>query len=241
MDEGRRSRVLRRVLFPSTNSILVTLLAVDTFLIGGHVLHDVWGHGPFSLVRLSLAYEGGFATQFGVAKLLTAAGIMWLIARRTLAPIDVAWAFTLVIVALDDLLMIHEGLGGLFVAWFDLPGLFGRDPLPLGELIVWASMGSVVLVLLFAAHKRSPLEARKRSLRIAGLVALLAFFAVVVDAANSFLFEGSVETFTLPVEDGGELIVMTLILAYAASAILEGSTANHRNRDGRLGSAVGRG
>ena len=218
MDELPRSRLIRAVLFPSATAILTALLVVDTCLITGHILHDVWGRGPFSMTRFSLAYEDGFAELFGGGKILAAAAIMWALTRRSLAPIDLAWAVALAIVALDEIFELHEGFARLVDDAFDLPTPFGSDGL--GELVVWALIGSIVSAMLIIAHKRSEQEPRNRSRRIAGIVALLIFFAVGVDAFNLFVLGGDGNGATHLIEEGGELVVMSLLLASVASFVI---------------------
>jgi hypothetical protein len=220
MDEPRQTRLVRTVLFPSATGILIALLVLDACLIAGHILHEVWGRGPFSLTRFSLTYEGGFASLFGGAKMLAAAGMMWVLARRSLAPIDLAWAFALVTIALDDLLELHEGFGRVIADSFALSSPLGGDPVALAELIVWALIGSVVFAVLIVAHTRSGQEPRNRSLRISGIVGLLVFFAIGVDGFNSFVVGGRPNAVSSLIEDGGELVVMSLVLAYVSSILL---------------------
>lgn len=71
-------------------------------------------------------------------------------------------------------------------------------------------LGVALLAILIPTHLRSNAEARSRSRRLLMLLIALAFFAVVVDMVH-ILASGWTARILAVVEDGGELVVLSVI------------------------------
>lgn len=175
------------------------------------------GYGPFTDARWNVDMDRSYIEWLGYLQLLVAAGLLLSVARLT-ATVYAAWAGALAVVALDDALEWHERGG----KWLDRnwtipepPGLRTQD---VGELITWAILGACVTIILVLAHRRSTRAARRDSLRLAGLIAVLMVFAVGVDMAHEVLqtisSSSRLDLLAVWLEAAGEVGAMAAVLAY---------------------------
>lgn len=190
---------------------LFALLAVDIVCVIMHVLNRMQEE-PEPLLLLSSPKgipEGLQYLKEGViAGLLLAAGWRargWLLA---------VWALLFAYLMLDDLLEIHEHLGYAIALQWEYPAVFGLRPRDLGEVTVSLLVATGFLVTIFSLARRSPVPYRPVSHDLTCLLALLGFFGVVIDTAHMAVESLDLRGLTL-LEDGGEMIVMSLMFAYA--------------------------
>jgi hypothetical protein len=122
----------------------------------------------------------------------------------------------------DDSLRIHERLGGVLAHTLDLHGSFGLRAKDYGELAVFAAMGIVSSGLFAMAYLRADRRYWPLANRFALVIAALALVGVAADAAHSMtslLPEGparsSANHIGAVVEDGGEMILSSLAVAYS--------------------------
>ena len=191
---------------------LAALLLVDFILIGLHLWHESWRTGGqltewFEYPWLSLASDGGLGEWTGYLQLSIAAVLLVVIAVRDSAPVLAAWALTLAVAVADDALMLHENGGEALVDALNLPA----GAYTLAELAVWAGMAAILLPVLVLTHRAGDRSARATSWRLGVLLVALSFFAAVVDILDIPWGAGVIE-------DGGELIVSTLILVAVIDA-----------------------
>jgi hypothetical protein len=191
---------------------LVAVLLVDFILIGLHLWHESWRTGGkltewFEYSWLSLASDGGLGEWTAYLQLSIAAALLVVIAVRDGAPVLAAWALTLAVAVADDALTLHENGGEALVDALNLPA----GAYTLAEFAVWAGMAAVLLPVLALTHRASDRSARATSWRLALLLVALIFFAAVVDVLDIAWGAGVFE-------DGGELIVSTLILVAVIDA-----------------------
>jgi hypothetical protein len=192
-------------------------------LIGGDLLFMVlhWLHvhtGILASERWSIARDRGFAEMFQYLKYL---GIMLALAqlfRRTRLPVLMLWIGVFGFLLLDDSMRIHERFGLGMVAWAHIPdfgSLRGRD---LGELI-YAALGAVLLTpALVTAYVRSSPTARAISADLLLLLIALLIFAVGGDTIHRLLSSTTFDSMAAIVEDGGEMLVLSLICCYLSRA-----------------------
>jgi len=126
---------------------------------------------------------------------------------------------------------VHERLGlrleeALALRRFD--GLMRIGP---GQLLVWAIVGFPLLAVAVAAVVRSPEEDRRNGILLMGALAVLVLFAVGIDMVHVLLrraFRGANELFIL-IEDGGEQIILSLILCLVILICRDLRGREHRN------------
>jgi hypothetical protein len=197
--------------------LLAGLLLVDVALVLLHVVTD-GGRGPM----VSLDTDTGFGGLWGFGQALIAAGLVYAIFRTTKSAVYLVWAVTFVTVSLDDLLEIHEN-GGLrlfeAIALPEVAGLRGQD---LGEILVWAILGIPLLIAIGVTARHADHRGRRDTVAFLILMGILVFFAAGLDALH---MAGSDDTAAMwdvtplgVLEDGGELITLSLILSSAVAA-----------------------
>lgn len=169
----------------------------------------------FSIVR-----ERGFAETFQYIKSFwLVVMFLWLV-RSTWQFGYVAWALTFAYIGLDDLLQIHEEVGYRLSVRFQFSETLGLRSRDVGELAVFAVAGIVLAALLVIAYAFGNTGFRATTRRLLGFVAVFAFLGIFVDALHIlFLDTGAGWLFGL-VEDGGELIVLSLICWYVLVVLM---------------------
>ncbi len=155
---------------------------------------------------------GGYLVQ---ADVVSCRGLLLLLRRR---PVYAAWGVVFGIALLDDGLHLHERLGGRLVRVLDLPAeIAGVDRQSIGELAVFGVLSVVPLLAVVVLHRREDAQAREHSRVLAVLLGALVFFGVVVDVLHSVVGgSGDVAMVFGLVEDGGELVVLSVTLAVLA-------------------------
>ncbi|MEM9566063.1 MAG: hypothetical protein AAGA93_25815 [Actinomycetota bacterium] len=183
---------------------LLALLAIDVVLIGVHALHVRYGLPGGGIWLISR--DRGIPESFQYLKMAAIIALLLMSHRRHRSAIYLAWAATFGYFLVDDSAEVHETLGDLVAdgAGFDQPlGLEGRD---VGQVLVSASIGVVLLVAIGVATSRDRSPARPLTIRLLPLLVALGFFGVVVDVIDAIDVLGLVE-------DGGEMVTMTVAVA----------------------------
>jgi hypothetical protein len=208
---------VRQWMREQSKPLLGALLIIDIAFVVLHVVTD-GGRGPIT----SLDTDTGLGGLWGFGQAMFAAVLAYEIFRSTRFTVYAAWAATFVIVALDDLLEIHEN-GGLKVSEAvtlpDVAGLRGQD---LGELIVWAILGIPLLIAIAVTVRHADARGRRDTVTFFVLMAALVFFAAGLDALH---MAGTDDITTMwdvtpagVFEDGGELVVLSLLASSAFAA-----------------------
>ncbi len=162
----------------------------------------------------ALETEGSYAEYFAyvlVALIVVAfARLAWRLRR----PVYFAFLFIFIYYLADDSLQIHESLGGFLTRWLDLQPAFGLRGQDFGELATWGLFGTPLLGFLAYALWRSTGLDRSIGSTLTKWFFVLAFFGGVVDMMSSFARgEPAAHRIIACVEDGGEMAVITVILA----------------------------
>lgn len=196
---------------PFAYAMVLALLVIDialltTFLRWAYVQH----HGiTDSLLYLDLRFssvDGSYMEIWGYIKEAVVVVLsVWAFVRTT-EMFYAAFALLFSSIFLDDALALHEKAG----AWLSDPALLGEKASLFAALLVNGLPFAIVLLALM----KLPGARRAPALALLGGFCLLAFFAVVVDALHEKLLgSGGGQTIAVVLEDGGELICLTLIIA----------------------------
>lgn len=190
-----------------TLQLLVWLGAVDVVFL---ILHAA--HVRFNVPRSGLwliSRDRGFPEIFQYLKeALIVLMLVWLYRQRT-SLIYLSWALVFCYLLLDDSLRIHETLGDGLASAFGLEDIGGIEARDLGQVIVSATAGVVLLGFVALATLRDRSPARRLSLLLGLVMVALVFFGVVTDVIDA------IDLFGL-VEDGGEMVVMSVGVAVTA-------------------------
>ncbi len=188
------------------------------------------GDGLFIIVHafyiLGLIHNPAFSveTDFGYAEMyqylkqsLIAIFLFWL-AVKNRQLIYLSWSTLFGLLTLDDALSIHEDWGGILVKQLGLQPALGLRAQDFGELAIFSLYGVFLLIFVGGVFWFSDRKAKQVTKSLVALIGLLAFFAGVVDMLHVAISWGGYRVTSLLglLEDGGEMITISLILAYIA-------------------------
>lgn len=128
-----------------------------------------------------------------------------------------SWAFVFLFLLADDAGRIHERVGGWLDQRFDLPAPFGLRSKDVGELLFAGAIGLAILAVVGVAVRHGTEQCRRISRGLGLLIVALAVVGILVDMLHTiaFLERSLLAQALLVVEDGGEMIVMSALTAYA--------------------------
>ena len=213
---------------------LLVLLAIDLSIILSSAGVSVVNATGGDLARnwlIDLEAPDSFPSLLLVGKWLAAVMLIGLAARREEGRGLACCAVLFALILVDDFFELHERIGGALVPLLDIQPRFGLRAQDFGELAVMAVLGVAAVILLWNAFAATRGALRRWVGVMMGLVVLLAGFGAVVDlvhslavhamdadhAARSLWSRGLSAGLSL-MEDGGELVVGSLIVGHAARA-----------------------
>lgn len=143
-----------------------------------------------------------------------------------------AWGTVLLIIKGDNLFQVHEQVGEIFIMKLGFEGGFGSRPQDFGELLAWAILGAVALLIVMVGHIETTPWERRQSWFFAGMLALLAVFAVGVDMLHIIVHDRlsniGLHAVTLA-KTAGEIIPMSLFLALAITPAVAPQTKRKKS------------
>lgn len=177
---------------------------------------------------LRLEYAYGVPASFNYLKLGLTVAFLALAWRGSGQMGYALLAVLFAILLIDDMVEVHEWAGMLFrssagAGQMEQFGLRSRD---FGELLAFAALGLLVAGMMVLGLMKSDRQMRRAIFGFALLLVALSFFGVVVDMLQILLkadLSGTarsvVHVVTLVTEEGGEMIVCSLICAYALQGL----------------------
>ena len=216
--------------------VFVLLICGDLVYMAIHV-----GHLTIPALRgahYSLETDGGLAEFYQYVKQMWVALCLAVAFVRRRQLVLLAWSGFFGFLMLDDALQFHEQAGLWLGERFALPAVAGLRPDDLGELIVGAAVGASLLLVLAVAWWRDRERTWRLSRALLILTGALGVCGVIVDAVHVVAY------FRVPalanplafVEDGGELLIVTALTAYALDLAARGTAPPARLRHLLLGS-----
>lgn len=199
--------------------ILRLLIYTDLFLI---ILHLIHAHTPYLPQRIfSIERDRSFAEVFQYVKefwlVLLFCWLSLLKGNRAY----IAWAPIFAYLLVDDSFQRHERLGGAVARHLGLRRTMNLGAKDLGELVVIAISGAICLLIVGTAYLLGKEKFRKSSRFIVLMLAVLAFFGVVLDVGHVMVGKGASLYGALGLlEDGGEMLVMSWICWYVLRLLM---------------------
>lgn len=192
------------------------LLLVDVLLILLHVgvgIATVAGMIEKSPNALRIDRDWGIGETTNYMKWLFLIGIALTLNSRRKQPVFLGIALLGLLALLDDSLQLHEYFGDVIA-----PLLFSDLPMGIGE-IMFMTMEGIVVALAFAyGWKHSSPLARAQTLPLLLLFAGAVFCGVVIDFLHTHTPAATrLEDLMAILEDGGEMIFLSLMVGYAAA------------------------
>ena len=220
--------------------LLAVLVCVDVAFIALHVAKPY-----FEVLRphyFSLEADRGLSEYYQYFKQAAVVVAMLWCWRRTASPSFFIWSLFFTFMLYDDSHSLHEQVGETLGAAWALPASSGLRPQDIGELLFALAVGVVTLAVLAVVSVRERGVAMVPTVNIMLLLAALAICGVLIDALHVVAyFSGSRFAWLLTViEDGGELVVMSVIVAYACQLAAYGLRASwHLPRSSELARLLG--
>lgn len=211
-------------LLATARTWLVLLIAADLAFIVLHVIYT-----ETSLLRgrpFSLEADNGIPEAYQYVKQFWVALCMAALFRRTRAVVYTGWTLVFAFLLMDDAFQFHEHFGKWLGMQYQLPEVFGLRADDIGELLFAAAIGGVTVLLIGFGFWRGDSHARVVSRDMTLLVIALAILGVGFDVAHviTYFKAPALAQFLLILEDGGEMIVVSLMAAYMFNVL------NHQGR-----------
>jgi hypothetical protein len=192
--------------------VLVVLVLGDLLFIALHLMYvetSLLASG-----RWSIAEDRGYAEMFQYVKFL---GICLALGRlfvRTHLRVLIGWIAVFAFLLLDDAGRIHEHFGLAFAVWTRLPDIGALRARDIGEFIYALLAGLLVVPLVAFGWLRGAPPARAISADLAVLLIALGGCGVGADLVHRMLSATFMDVLTGLLEDGGEMIVLSVTCAY---------------------------
>lgn len=225
---------------PILVKIASALVLVDLLLIAAHISSGYLVHlAEIEAVPRALDVRHPWSAS-SIFTYVKWAAVSYLLYRMYIQSRETMYASLcaiFLVVFTDDALEIHERLGHHIQGALGYVQAFGLRGQDYGELTVWAGIGLACLTIFLFGYGRS-----SRSAKGVGLIFLMgigaaAFFGIVVDMLDIMigtLWSGLAADITQfafeTLEDGGEMIVASLLCSYAYALLAaydEYASASH--------------
>ena len=176
--------------------------------------------------RISLEADGGPAEIFQYLKEFWVMVCMVAAFVSTRRAVFVSWAIVFLFLLADDSMMLHENVGTWLGQRYAFPAPFGMRSKDIGELLFAATAGLVILAGVGFTTWRGTGQCRRISRDLGILIVSLGLVGILLDVLHVIAYFGQslLAQVLLVVEDGGEMIVMSAMTAYAFHV------ATHRGR-----------
>lgn len=194
-------------------AFLFPLLIADLVFIGLFVAYafaehygiqdsPFFGNPKFSFV------DGGYPEIYGYCKQILITLLLLAVYRKHRQAVYLALSVLFAVTLLDDSIALHEAFGHYL-------SLHAGISAGTGEIVGWVALGLLPGVGVLAAFSRSDARSRGDAEAVILAFAVLLFFAIGMDVLHSVLhrYFGGLQTALTIVEDGGELLSLTLISA----------------------------
>jgi hypothetical protein len=205
-------------------TLLLLLVAADLAFIVLHVLYV-----ETSLLRgrpFSLEADNGLPEAFQYVKQFWVALCMAAMFRRVREVVYIGWAVVFAFLLLDDAFQFHEHIGKWLGEQYSLPTVSGLRQDDIGELLFAGFIGGITTLLIGFGYWRGNADARIISRDMVLMVIVLAGLGVGVDILHVITYFKAplLAQFLLILEDGGEMLVVSAMVAYMVNVL------NHQGR-----------
>jgi len=197
----------------SGSLLLLLILSADLAFI---LLHTVNATPLLSSDLFDLAAAGGHAKTYHLIKLFWVIVLLAHVLRATRHSGYLSWILVVLFLFLDDAFQLHQVIGRSIAQNFaavQFPYL-SLQPRHFGEWAIFAIMAAFLSAVVALAYWRGTRTFKKVSIDLLLLMMAFVFFGVVVDLAAAMRLGPVIEFVLGTVEDGGEMVVVSLLLWY---------------------------
>ena len=196
---------------------LALLLAADAAFAVIHIVHFATPYLPSTLY--SIEADGGFGEWFQYTKELWAIIMIAVLWKRTARPWAIGWLLMFMYFLLDDAVSVHELGGDIVYRHLGFGPALGLRAQDLGELFVIGIVGVSLLAILAYLYRRSNDDERTVSRDLLLLSVVLVIFGVGLDMLHSMIDVMAVRYVMGMVEDGGEMVTMSVTCWYLMTVV----------------------
>lgn len=197
--------------------VFYLFLATDISFIA---LHLIYLHTHLiTNEAFSLETDRGYSEIFQYIKEYWAALVLAALAWRKQSSLYLIWSLLFAYLLLDDALQIHETVGGILNTKFAFPALFDLRPKDFGELAVSGAASAFFVTGIALAYRSADRPSRRVATYLSLLLVVLGFFGVAVDMLHIAMDTPPIRKFLAVVEDGGELVTMSVMSCYVLSLL----------------------
>lgn len=209
-------------------ALLFMLVAIDFIFMGLHAMKSL---GYITDPNFSVTQNWGYPEIFQYLKAGFVAACFFWLGSNFKRPQFYSWAVVFLYILLDDSIEVHEYLGYHVGTFLESAGRSGGKTL--GELLVFGLLGFIIFTPLFYFYLRSAnRELKIMSQDLFMLFMAMLFFGIGVDVLHDMAETGTVLNGVLGlVEDGGEMLVMSIITWYTWTTIKHDGFLNRLNRN----------
>ncbi|MBR9846120.1 MAG: hypothetical protein GYB35_08445 [Algicola sp.] len=214
-----------------TNRILAILLSIDILFV---LLHALLIYIVFiridldwSIVPFMVSNDDGYPEIFQYIKFVVIIGIILFLIIKRKRKGYIAWLLLFTLMLLDDSLTFHERFGAWVSEKFNFSPMLGLRAQDIGELTYVAIFGALLLILLVLGYYKGDEKYRKTNISLGVLFTAFLFFGVGVDMLHSFFGTNRYsDLFLTLLEDGGEMIVLSLFVWLFVFIVVRPKTQN---------------
>ncbi len=225
---------MKQVINKHSVYILTLLVAADLVFIASGILYECGFANLFNVCKalnlnsyFSLTRDRGYAEVFQYIKEYWLIILFIFLAIKQNYKIYSGWVFLATYLLLDDALEIHEKLGVIIAERLNYIYLFNLRPEDYGELTVFAIVGVGFFLWISLNYRWGNSRERKIFRHLIGILFGLALFGIAIDTIHVFLDRYVFWKSTLAVvEDGGEHIVMSILVCYVFSVVTNSPQKN---------------
>lgn len=202
--------------------LCAALISIDLLFVAVHAVHTIYAslytdRVPVLGWQWNIIYDRSYLEIFGYLKTASIIALLVAIPAKKERFLYLIFAVLFMFALLDDALMVHEVLGERVANLLALPSLIGLRPIDLGELLVWAGAGVLLLGPATIGLLKSSGRDRANGFLLLGALAALMVFAVGVDMVHVVVehaFRGAHLLFSV-IEEGGQQITLSLTCGLA--------------------------
>lgn len=190
-------------------AVLGIFLIGDALAISGHLALK---YGLLTSGKFYLYEDRGYPELLSYLNAAVASALFCLAAIFSRKAAYLTISGIMLFIMIDDAAMVHEQVGDFLAQALDLKPVFGLSPDDFAELFYFFGFGLFAFGILVISYFKTDAEARKYIIGFIMLMGLLAVFVVLIDIVHSITarFGG--------IEDGGEMIVLSMIAGLGAHA-----------------------
>lgn len=201
-------------LFERYKLLLLLFLSDIAFII----LHLIYIYTPYlPSVRFSLTYAGGYSEFFQYTKEFWITVLFLALAIKHRSAMYSVLSLLFFYLLFDDSFEFHENFGATIAEFLNLQPAFGLRAVDFGELAVSAIAGALLMAALLVAFLLSDKTARRVARSIMAMIVVLVFFGVFLDMLDVLIESMGGSIIVRTIEEGGELIVMSVITWFTFS------------------------